>query len=407
MQPRDNRFVEAPILRHFDPSLQPIMETDASDFAIGAILSQRFPEDDKLHPTAFMSRKMQPAEINYEVHDKELLAIVAAFKEWKRYLEGAQHQVVIYTNHKNLEYFATTKTLNRRQARWAQELAAYDFKIVYRPGPQNGKADALSRHSEYAPLRGDSGSEFQPIHTVLKPSQLEMPQEAIVCSAIQIKRLSVEKFVPQFLDKVRSLTKKDETYQEQLKNVRKGSFEKGLSEEDGLLYYKGRLWIPNDQSLRQEIVNSEHDSKVAGHFGQDKTLELMTRHFFWPAMAEWVTDYVRSCDACQRNKSPRHAKYGLLQPLKLAYSPWTSISMDFITELPESEGYSSIWVVVDRFSKMAHFIPLKKPTSAEELSRIFVREIWRLHGLPTDIISDRDTRFTSTFWQGVVTKLDI
>ena len=245
-----NRFVEAPILHHFDPSLQPIMETDASDFAIGAILSQRFPEDDKLHPTAFMFRKMQPAEINYKVHDKELLAIVVAFKEWKRYLEGAQHQVLIYTDHKNLEYFATTKTLNRRQARWAQELAAYDFKIVYRPCPQNGKADALSRRSEYAPLRGDSGSEFQPIHTVLKPGQLEMPQEAIVCSAIQIKRLSVEKFVPQFLDKVRSLTENDETYQEQLGNVRKGKTEKGLSEENGLLYYKGRLWIPNDQDFR-------------------------------------------------------------------------------------------------------------------------------------------------------------
>ena len=81
--------------------------------------------------------------------------------------------------------------------------------------------------------------------------------------------------------------------------------------------------------------------------------------------------------------------------------------MDFITELPESEGHSSIWVVVDRFSKMAHFIPLKKQASAEELSRIFVREIWRLHGLPTNIVSDRNSRFTSTFWQGVVTKLDI
>ena len=196
------------------------METDGSDFAIGAILSQRFPEDDKLHSTAFMSRKMQLKEINYKVRHKEHLAIVTAFKEWKRYLEGAQHQVLIYTDHKNLEYFATTKTLNRQQAWWTQELAAYDFKIIYRPGPQNGKADALLRRSEYTPFRGDSGSEFQPIHIVLKPGQLEIPQGAVVCLAIQIQRLSVEKFVPQFLDKVRSLTNKDESYLKQLRNVR-------------------------------------------------------------------------------------------------------------------------------------------------------------------------------------------
>ena len=141
-----------------------IIETDASDFALGAILSQRNNER-KLHPVAFHSWKIQLAEINYEIHDKELLAIVDAFKHWRRYCEGAVHQVQVFSDHHNLEYFTTTKVLNRRQARWAQELAGIDFRIYYRPGTQNGKPDTLSRRSEYRPEKG--GIENQPITAVL------------------------------------------------------------------------------------------------------------------------------------------------------------------------------------------------------------------------------------------------
>jgi hypothetical protein len=158
------RFTTAPILAHFDPTRPVIIESDASDFALGAVLSQRDNEN-RLHPVAFHSRKFQPAEINYEIHDKELLAIVDAFKHWRRYCEGATHQVQVFSDHQNLEYFTTTKVLNRRQVRWAQELAGIDFKIYYRPGSQNGKPDALSRRSEYRPEKG--GSENQPITTVL------------------------------------------------------------------------------------------------------------------------------------------------------------------------------------------------------------------------------------------------
>ena len=157
------RFTSAPILRHFDPRLPTVLETDASDFAVGAVFSQTY--QNRLHPCAFYSRKMVPAEMNYEIHDKEMLAVVAAFKQWRRYLEGALHQVQVYTDHKNLEFFTTTKVLNRRQARWAIELAAYDFKIFYRPGSANGKPDALSRRSEFAPSK--EGSEKHPIETLL------------------------------------------------------------------------------------------------------------------------------------------------------------------------------------------------------------------------------------------------
>jgi len=162
----------APILAHFDPQRPVIIETDASDFAIRAVLSQR---DDKghLHPVAFHSRKFQPAEINYEIHDKELLAIVDAFKYWRRYCEGAAQQVQVYSDHQNLEYFTTTKVLNRRQARWAQELAGINLCIYYPSGNRNRKPDALSRCSEYRPEKG--GSENQPITTVLRKDNFAEP----------------------------------------------------------------------------------------------------------------------------------------------------------------------------------------------------------------------------------------
>src|ERR687884_1036585 len=209
-----NAFTRAPILRHFDPQLPIQLETDASDFAIGAVLSQ--PHEGRWHPVAFMSRKFIPAEINYEIHDKELLAIVDAFKVWRHYLAGAAHKIVIYTDHKNLEYFMTTKILNRRQARWAQELAAYNFKIVYRKGSSNGKTDALSRRSGYRPEGG--GSDDENLRTVLKPEQIDLEsiKKRFIASSRKLAALPKIKFDEDLLYEVRKAAAKDKEYQAEM-----------------------------------------------------------------------------------------------------------------------------------------------------------------------------------------------
>ena len=393
-----NAFTRAPILRHFDPELPIQLETDASDFAIGAVLSQ--PHEGRWHPVAFMSRKFIPAEINYEIHDKELLAIVDAFKVWRHYLAGAAHQIVIYTDHKNLEYFMTTKILNRRQARWAQELAAYNFKIVYRKGSSNGKADALSRRSEYRPEGG--GSDDENLRTVLKPEQIDLEsiKKRFIASSRKLAALPKIKFDEDLLHEVRKAAAKDKEYQAEME-ITQGAKRPGThSVEDGVLYWKNRLWLPDDDGLKQWIVSGEHDTRVAGHFGQARTLELVSRNFFWPFFESWIARYIKECLSCQKDKATHHKSYGLLSPLETPYAPWTSISWDFITGLPESgdEKYCSVWVVVDRFTKMAHFIPPQSnKLGAKELARIFAKEVWRLHGLPREVVSDRDSRFTSNF----------
>ena len=142
------KFISAPILASFDPERNIILKTNASGQALGSCLSQPNAEG-QLHPVAYRSKKFSGLELNYDVHNKELLAIVDAFEEWRAYLEGSRHPiVVVYSDHKNLSYFTTTKKLNRRQVRWAELLASYHFQIHYRKGSENGQADALSQRSD-------------------------------------------------------------------------------------------------------------------------------------------------------------------------------------------------------------------------------------------------------------------
>jgi len=176
--------------------------------------------------------------------------------------------------------------------------------------------------------------------------------------------------------------------------------------QGNLLYRKEKLWIP--AAAVQRVMESEHDTRVAGHMGQDKTIELIRRNFWWPKMNDRILDFVRSCPECQKNKTARHQPYGLSSPLELPYAPWQSVAMDFITELPVSEKCDQLWVIIDRFTKMAHFIPLlQNNKTAADLAKIFAREVWRFHGLPTDIVSDRDSRFTSEMWQEFLNLLEI
>ncbi|MCU1441842.1 MAG: hypothetical protein JWP85_2839, partial [Rhodoglobus sp.] len=268
-------FTSAPILIHFSPDRQIIVETDASDFAIAAILSQVV--DGKTHPVAFYSRKLNPAELNYDVWDKEMLGIVSAFKQWRHYLEGPNQTVLVYTDHRNLEYFSTTKNLNRRQARWAESMAEFDFKIIYRPGTKNGKADALSRRPEYR-LEGGGTLGKQPVDTFFKPGQLV--DEEFMVSAVSLASKGAIDWSKNFLDHVRQAASGDPLWvglKERVENGERLGEMKDFEAKDGLLLFKNRLYIPADDRIKIRIAEAEHDSKVAGHFGQDKTLELITR----------------------------------------------------------------------------------------------------------------------------------
>ena len=226
----------------------------------------------------------------------------------------------------------------------------------------------------------------------------DMTREVTLLSNAIIAAVQMQTMDETFLNRIQMAGKDNDTWTERkeelsLRKERNKQLPKNWELEDGLLYYKHRLFIPSKKDLLTEIAKGCHDSKVAGNFGQEKTIELVTRNFYWEKLADWINDYVRSCDECQHNISPRHTKYGLLQPLEVPYAAWTSISVDFITQLPESQGKMQIMVVVDRFTKMAHFIGLETNATARDVADTFLKDVWKLQGLPSEIISDMHAKF--------------
>uniref|UniRef100_A0A803JG23 Gypsy retrotransposon integrase-like protein 1 n=1 Tax=Xenopus tropicalis TaxID=8364 RepID=A0A803JG23_XENTR len=347
-------FSSAPILRPPDSALPFIVEVDASEVGAGAVLSQRHPITNKMHPCAFFSRKFSPAEINYDIGNRELLAVKLALEEWRHLLEGAKHLVTVYTDHKNLLYIESAKRLNPRQARWALFFSRFNFSLTFKPGSKNTKADALSR--SFDSVSSDS-SECTPI----------IPREIIVAT--------LRSDLSSLLSPLQSSAPAETP--------------------------SGKWFVP--EVLREQVLREAHDSRVAGHPGIAKTICLLSRHVWWPSFKQDVKTFVSSCSVCQRSKSSHHRSQGLLNPLPIPEKPWSHISMDFVVELPPSQGKTVIWVVVDRFSKMAHFIPLPHLPSAKTLADLFIMHIFKFHGFPENIVSDRGVQFVSKFWRAFCT----
>lgn len=364
------------------------METDASDFALAGILSQYHAET--LHPVAYNSRGMTPAEINYDVHDKELLAIVSTFEKNRHYLLSASPNdpVKVYSDHNNLVHFTTKQKLSRRQYRWAQFLSQFSFIIFHRAGRLNGKADALSRQAEYELSEGDER---------LKKNYFQLFR-VVEFDCVELNAVDPTPFVQRIID----ATVTSEVLQE-FQDGRLPEF----TFEDGLLFEKDGLIVVPTQELQLEILGLRHNSIAAGHFGVLKTLELVQRDYFWSGMRRMVKKYIKGCDACCRSKAIRHKPYGLLQPLSIPEGPWKGISIDFITDLPPSHGFDSICVFKDRLTKQAHLLGCNKTITAPGTARLFLDQVFRLHGLPNSCVSDRGPQFVAKFWQRTLELLGI
>ena len=392
-------ITNAPILIHADPTKPYTLETDASDYAYGAVLSQVPPHDKKLHPIAFLSKSMTPAERNYDIYNKEMLAVVKAFEQWRQYLQGTKDPVNVITDHKNLEYWSKPQILSRRHARWFDLLAHYNFVINYRPGNKSGKPDALSRRSDHRP---EEGAEDLP-QTLLKPEQFAEISALYSSDSELLEKIKKEIKLDESLASILSYFKSEPT-------AAPASIKEAMKDyefEDEVLYRFGRIYVPNDEGIKKELLELYHDSMLAGHQGQAKTLDLVSRGYYWPSMKSYVNRYVDGCDKCQRTKN-RHSKLqGHLKPLPVPNGPWQDVSFDLIVDLPMSEGCNSIMVVIDRLTKQGHFIPTVKESSSTDITKLFIRNVWRYHGTPLRTISDRDPRFTSAFTKDLFEQLGI
>ncbi|KAF8751601.1 hypothetical protein RHS01_08304 [Rhizoctonia solani] len=326
-------ITNAPVLCHADPDKPYFLETDASGAALGSILSQR-QEDGRLHPLGFLSESFKGAEQNYDTHDKELLAIIRSFEYWR------------------------VKNLQPPPRTMAPSTSRIQFQIVYRPGKQSGKPDALSRRSDHADIPPEP--------------QSMLPKPVFANIALVLPEKELQKRIESSLDQDESL----EEILRFLENESKAppSIKKAFKDyqmEAGLLFYQGRIVVPDTTDP-----------------GIGLPQLLLARH---PADTYWHVD---TCETCQRIRKPKYASIPP-QPLELPVRPWQHVSYDMIVDLPKDGGNDSILVIVDSFTKYGIFVKCSKKLKAPELAELFLEHVWKRHGMPEKTVSDRGRILTS------------
>jgi len=377
------------------------MEVDASDYAMRGVLLMEC-RNGLWRPVAFLSKSLNETERNYEIHNKEMLAIVRGLEAWRHLLEGAQFKFEIWTDHKNLEYFMKAQKLNRRQARWALYLSRFDFILKYVAGSRMGKVDGLSRRVDWK-VGVDKDNENQ---VFIKDNW--------ICSIYEVVVEGPEVDLVEKLKKARS---KDEDVIRVVEKMKKTGVRELRGNkwkiEGDLVLKEGKVYVPKDEELRVEIIQLHHDVLAVGHGGRWKMVELVIRNYWWPGVTRDVGKYMEGCDLCQRIKNRIEELAGKLKLSEVPKRPWSHLTVDFITKLPVVAGKDAILVVCDRLSKMTHFVATTEGTLVEGLARLFRDNVWKLHRLPESVVSDRGPQFAAELTKelnkilGIQTKLSM
>jgi hypothetical protein len=357
------KMMAAPVLAHPDLTKPFELEVDASGYAIRAVLLQR-QEDGKRHPVNYFSTTLNAAERNYDIYDLELLAIVKSLRNSRSLLAGSPHEIKVYSDHLNLQHWRDPQKISRRVAREVVELADYPIKIYHVAGKANGRADALSRRSDYD--QGERDNE----------NVIILPDALFARSTNASEDEQDEQQIATWVDP------------HQLKKI------------DGLWRKGNRTVVTTGREGKRQLISTLHDPPAYGHPGISRTTDFVERRYWWPNLRKDVVDYVRGCGDCQRHKVNNRPTRAPLQPIYPSpeAKPFEVIAVDFITKLPPSQGFDSILTVTDHScTKAVRFIPCTEAITAEGMAQLFLQKVFCHYGLPTKIISDRDPRFTSRF----------
>lgn len=352
-----------PVLALPDFSKPFILETDACGTGLGAVLMQGN------RPIAYYSKTLGLRAAAQSIYEKEAMAILEALKKWRHYLLG--NQLVIKTDQRSLKFITTQRLVEGIQHKLLLKLLEFDYKVEYKKGKENLVADALSRRDVK-----DLGS-IENCHAIVT-------------------------VIPEWVEDVKGSYVNDSLYEKVVTNNQMVAGDvNGYTLESGLLRYKGRIYVGIGNDNRAKILDSFHSSSMGDHSGMRATYHRLMGLFYWPKLKRSVELLVTECPTCQLTKSEHIHSPGLLNPLEVPDMAWSHISMDFIEGLPKSRGKEVILVVVDRFTKYAHFLSLSHPYSVQQVVQTFMDNIFKLHGMPIAIVTDRDRVFTSHLFQEI------
>ena len=385
-----SRLTSAPVLVLPNGRDEFVVYSDASRQGLGCVLMQ----NDRV--IAYASRQLKKHEQNYPTHDLELAAVVFALKIWRHYLYGVPCR--IFTDHKSLKYIFTQKELNLRQRRWLELIKDYDCTIEYHPGKANVVADALSRRPESSLSHMRSG--YLPLLVDLRALGviLEVDDSEALLATFHVRPLLVDQILVGQSQDPQMIKLKEE--------IEKGKKAEFQIRDDGMIVKGKRMCVPEYGELKRDIMEEAHSSAYAMHPGSTKMYRTLKEHYWWNGMKKEIANFVSRCLTCQQVKAEHQKPAGKIQLLPIPVWKWEMITMDFVTGLPRTQRqHDAIWVIVDRLTKSAHFLPINVEDSLEKLAQLYVDEIVRLHGVPVSIVSDRDPRFTSRFWPSLQTAL--
>ncbi|GJY26643.1 putative reverse transcriptase domain-containing protein [Tanacetum coccineum] len=367
------KLCSAPILALPKGSKDFVVYYDASHKGLGDVLMQR----EKV--ISYASRQLKIHEKNYTTHDLELGSVVFSLKLWRHYLYGTK--CTVFMDHKSLQHILNQKELNMRQRRWLELLSDYDCEIRYHPGKANVVADALSRKERSKPLR---------VRALVMTIGLDLPKQILNAQTEARKPENIKN------EDVGGMLIENSKDPEKLRT------EKLEPRADGTLCLNGRSWLPCYGDLRTVIMHESHKSKYSIHPGSDKMYQDMKKLYWWPNMKANIATYVSKCLTCAKVKAEHQRPSGLLVQPDIPQWKWDNITMDFVTKLPKSsQGYDTIWVIVDRLTKSAIFVPMRETDPLEKLARMYLKEVATRHGIHVSIICDRDPRFASNFWRSL------
>jgi len=388
-------FASQPVLLMPDYNKAFEIESDALLYAMGAILLQQ-DTNGEWHPVAFHSQSMSPTERNYQVYDRELMAIIRALHDWRCYIYGFPFTTIVWTDHHNLTYYTHPQKLTRRQVCWVVELMEYDLKLQHKKGSKMVVADALSWRADWS-----TGLEHDNEDVVALPESLwvrlvDMELQDAVAAGQQEDNL--------VRDAVTKLS--DPSVSPQRWNIETS----GPDSSTRLLFYNGHLYIPDSLNLQCRIVSDHYDTPVAGHPGSLATTRSVRTSYWWPGMAAFVTKYVQGCATCQQFKVQTHPQRPALIPIESTMSRlFGQVGIDFMTDLPPSEDFDSIMVVVDHgLRKGVILTPCSKTgLTASHTAQLYIDNVYARFRLPDKMISDRGPQFDSQFWKELCDALQI